>query len=999
MRGTMSPARICERASRFGYSGVALTDRNNLYGLWPFLAACRREGLQPIVGAEIDCLKTKASVTCLVQNDAGYAGLCRLLSQHHQRADFDLARALAHQAEGLFVLARETSMLEYLQASGVACFAELGPRPTEAATQLKRWAEERGITTVATHDCGIADGGERELFVLLRAIARNCSVSNIEERYRERVLNAFDSPQECRERLSIWPEAIEQSYALARQCLFTGPNFGLVMPPWDGDDGGDAEEALRHRAYKGACRRYGDDLGEEVVDRLEHELQVIKEMGFSSYFLVVEDIVHRKDANGRRKKRRICGRGSGAASLVAYCLEITNVCPIKFNLYFERFLNPGRSDPPDIDIDFAWDERDEVLGEVLDDYKEHAAMVSSHILFQPRMAVRETAKAHGIPGREISGLTKKIPWSTPGNGDLLEAMRQMPGLRGVNLDAPWPMILRQASRLVGLPRHLSVHPGGVVITPEKLGRYVPVEKAAKGVPLMQWDKDGAEQAGLVKIDLLGNRSLGVIRDCMENVRSNGVSFEEAGWQPEDDEMTRQTVARGETMGCFYIESPAMRLLEQKAGSGDYEQLVIQSSIIRPAANEFVREYVRRLHGGDWPPLHPELADVLDETFGLMVFQEDVSRVAVHLAGFSHARADGLRKVMSKKDRQHRLCDYKEAFFQGCREKNIATEQVEAIWEMMMSFSGYSFCKPHSASYARVSFQAAYLKTHFPAEFMAAVVANGGGYYSTFAYVSEAKRCGVTILPPDVNESGIKWRGANGRMRVGLQAVKGLSEQLMEHFCSIRRRGGRYRSAADFFHRSRSAEDEARCLIHCGALDSLESQSSQGSKGGRAALLWQLAAFQRMQAGKRQSPLFAVNLPKPPRLAAPSPRQMFRREYMTLGFLCTSHPLALLENRGGVISTELKKYIGRRIRFFGWLLSGKLVSTKTGEAMEFLTFEDQHGVVETTFFPGVYRQYAAILDSRKPYWLYGLVNVDFGAVTLTVEQVETVKKNMKPKISL
>ncbi len=240
------------------------------------------------------------------------------------------------------------------------------------------------------------------------------------------------------------------------------------------------------------------------------------------------------------------------------------------------------------------------------------------------------------------------------------------------------------------------------------------------------------------------------------------------------------------MGCFYIESPAMRLLQQKAGSGDFEQLVIQSSIIRPAANEFVREYVRRLHGGSWEPLHPALEEVLDETFGLMVYQEDVSKVAVALAGFSHSEADGLRKVLSKKDREFRLRDYRDKFYRGCGKNRIDTAETDRIWAMMMSFDGYSFCKPHSASYARVSFQSAYLKTHFPAEFMAAVISNQGGYYSTFSYVSEAKRMGLRIDPPDIQASELSWRGAGTRIRVGLRTLHGVSQETLERIIRGRR---------------------------------------------------------------------------------------------------------------------------------------------------------------------------------------------------------------------
>ncbi len=984
MRGTMSPADICRLTRQHGYLGVAMTDRDNLYGMWSFLAACRREGLKPVVGSEVSDPVNGTVATCLVRDRTGYANLCILITKRHTEKDFNFREALCRHGAGLFVLAMDKDLLASLRQSEAVPVADLGARPTEQSALLRKWAGEHDIPVVATPDCAMAQESDASLYVLLRAIARGSSISDAALREKRAVRNWFVAPERFRQRFAMWPEAITESCRIAELCRFSGPESGLVMPPWKG--GSSAAQTLRRWAYRGAEKRYGTDLSEVVVDRLEHELTVIDTMGFSSYFLVVRNIVHPIGEDGRRKKRRICGRGSGAASLVAYCLGITNVCPLKYNLYFERFLNPGRTDPPDIDIDFSWDERDTVLAEVLRQNKGYAAMVCNHVFFQPRMAIRETAKAYGLPGYEISSLTKRLPWLGQSGISLLDWVQQMPTMRGADLSGPWPEIMALAGRLVGVPRHLSVHPGGVVITPNPINTYVPVENAPKGVPIIQWEKDGAEEAGLVKIDLLGNRSLGVIRDCIAAVSARGVPFAEPGWEPEDDVLTKKTVARGATMGCFYIESPAMRLLQQKAGSGDYEQLVIQSSLIRPAANEFVREYVRRLHGGSWQPLHPLLADVLDETFGLMVYQEDVSRVAVHLAGLSHARADGLRKVMSKKDKEHRLADYRDEFFRGCLARDIARVDVEAIWAMMMSFDGYSFCKPHSASYARVSFQAAYLKTYFPAEFMAAVIANRGGYYSVFAYVSEAKRCGVKILKPDVNESLAGWQGSKKEIRVGFAAVHGVSAGLVERICRSREQGGGFTSASEFFDRVRPAEDEARLLIHGGALDSLEKEAN------RTVLLWELACFRRMRISEKSMPLFGLRLPPAPALPPPSLEEKLRREYQALGFLCDHHPVVLCKKKGnpGVSSADLAKHTGRRVSFLGWLLTGKLVSTKTGEAMEFLTFEDEYGTVETTFFPRVYQRYASLLCSGRPYLLRGLVEKDYDALTLTVESVMQVR---------
>lgn len=982
MRGTASPSELCRRMGEYGFSGMALTDRDNLYGLWPFLKACQREQLRPVVGVELSEPGSDRTLVCLARNQVGYANMCRLISARHQKSGFTL-KEVQRSGGGLTVLGRDIGLLAVLHGAGVRVVADLGPWPSGEALRLRQWAKAQGVPAAATPGCFGLDEKDVQLHCLLRAIAGNRKMSDCLHLAQGVRKSLLVSAEEYRKRFVMWPEVLAASVAIAEECEFAGPDFGQVMPQWQG--GKDPAVALRKEAYAGARDRYGDDLSEPVVERLEHELDIIQTMGFSSYFLVVRDIVHRRQADGQRRKRRICGRGSGAASLVAYCLEITNVCPIRYNLYFERFLNPGRTDPPDIDIDFAWDERDEVIAEVLEKHRGHSAMVCNHIFLKPKMAIRETAKVFGVPGQEISRLTNRLPWSYRGKGGLLGQLRELPALRNFDFSAPWPRIIELAEGIIGMPRHLSVHPGGVVLTPGRITDYVPVENAAKGVPIIQWEKDATEEAGLVKIDLLGNRSLGVIRDCVVSVQKRGVRLRENHWQPEDDPLTQKKISQGGTMGCFYIESPAMRLLQKKAGSGDFEQLVIQSSIIRPAANEFIREYVRRLHGGAWEPLHEKMENVLDETYGLMVYQEDVAKTAVALAGFSHASADGFRKVLSKKDKEVKLRDYKERFFRGCAENGIDQDSVERIWQMMMSFDGYSFCKPHSASYARVSFQAAYLKAHYPAEFMAAVITNQGGYYSVFAYVSEAKRLGITILPPDVTRSKRTWVGEGREILVGLDAIRGLSQDLLERIDECRD-SKPFTSTVDFFARVKPAEDEARMLIHAGALDSLQKV------GNRTVLLWELASFMRLQKSKRSLSLFDLSLPKPPRLDPPSKRERLRWEYWTLGFLCSTHPICLVETRvraGTVRASEITGCVGREVRFVGWLLTRKLVSTKTGEPMEFLTFEDETGIVETTFFPTTYKRYAHLLHSGRAYVLSGLVEVDFDAVTLTVKMLHLV----------
>jgi len=984
MWGTASPQRICRSARKLGYTRLALTDTDNLCGLWPFLAACRRYGISPIVGAEVTDRRTSRRAVCLVERPEGYANLCRVLSRRHMDEAFDLGMVLAENGRGLVMLTRSPALLTKLYEAGHSVAGVMPRRPMPAGHPLRQTARRLGVPVAATPGSFFLSPEEWQVHRLLRAIDGNTSLSKLGGGDVAPADAWLAPPAQYIRRFEVCPEALRTAEALAERLAFTGPEFGIVLPPWQGMDGEGADSALRRAAYAGARRRYGRDLPETVVDRLEHELRIIGKMGFSSYFLVVREIVGQSP--------RICGRGSGAASLVAYCLKITNVCPVKYNLYFERFLNPGRTDPPDIDVDFAWDERDGVLDWVLSRFRGHAAMVANHICFQPRMAVREVAKVYGLPDGEIGRVSKRLPrfWRLDEADavDMAAVLKERPESRGLDLPAPWPEILALARKIVGAPRYLSVHSGGVVITPEPIDTYVPIQRAPKGVPIVQWEKDGVEEAGLVKIDLLGNRSLGVIRDAVANVRKNGGRIDENRWVPEGDPATQRQVAAGRTMGCFYIESPAMRLLQEKAARGDFEHLVVHSSIIRPAANEYIQKYLERLHGAAWDPIHPLLSDVLDETFGIMVYQEDVSRVAVALSGFSAAEADGLRKILSKKDRVHALRDFHTRFREGAMARGVSEKQVEDIWGMILSFDGYSFCKPHSASYARVSFQAAWLKTHFPAEFMAAVISNQGGFYAAFAYVSEARRLGVTILPPDVNYSNVRWTGEGKTIRVGLLSVKGLSAGTQSRIVAERERRP-FKNLEDFLHRAVPHEDEARRLVYCGALDRFIPS------GNRAQLIWALARHEVARRRKSGTPsLFddvvgEAEIPLPT-LPPDDPKTRLRQEFSALGFLCDRHPMTLFDDAvtrsGSIPAKDIRRHVGRRVRVAGWLITGKKVRTKRGDTMEFLTFEDDTDLVETTFFPDTYERFCHLLDWGRPYLLSGLVEENWGAVTLTVEKV-------------
>ena len=975
-RGASRIEELVDAALARGMTAMALTDTNGVYGLVWFLQYASEHGLRPIVGTEV---QTEDGRAVLLSSDrTGYATMGRIISRRHLEPGFSLRDELLREREHLVVLSDTLPLLEALavQNGTSQLYVELSNPHTE--TDLVEFSRRSGIPLVATNDVHFVDPSDFPMHRLLRTIALNTCLSRIPAGELASEDRWLKPAEEMARRYPHLPEALENSQRIAEGCSADTGIGAPVFPSFETPDGSDAYDYLREQCYRGAERRYGE-LSDSVVKRLEHELAIIKDKGFASYFLVVQDIV--------RQSARTCGRGSAAASLVAYCLGITHVEPITHNLFFERFLNEGRSDPPDIDIDFPWDERDAVLDYVFHKYgTDRTAMIANHVGFRARAAVREVSKVYGLPEAEIKAVTERMGyyWSIR---YLPDFVAHDPVYKDMDLKEPWPEIVRLAVKLDGYPRNMSVHCGGVVIVPDRVDCHVPVEPAPKGVRIVQWEKDQAEDAGLVKIDLLGNRSLAVIRDALAAIHENcGVEIDYETWDPTTDPLTQDLIRRGDTVGVFYVESPAMRQLQQKCRRGDFDHLVIHSSIIRPAANKYIREYVRRLRGGAYEPLHPIMGEVLEETHGIMVYQEDVSRIAMAMAGFSAVDADLLRKILSKKRAGKRLEDYKEMFYRGAEGRGISRAVVDEVWEMIMSFAGYSFCKPHSASYALVSFKSCYLRAHYPAEFIAAVLTNQGGYYSPFAYVSEARRMGLKVLLPDVNESRREYYGKSRSVRVGLMQVKGLREAGLEALLEARRMRP-FTSLEDFLCRVDIDPSDTRLLIKAGAMDSIACGAT------RPGMIWKTLAWHATRAGRSamERSLFPELEPVPaPRVPEYSERTILEHELETLDFLISRHPLTLyrepLSRLRHVRGSDLHRHVGRRVTVVGWWVSGKVVTTKDDEPMEFISFEDTTALFETTFFPQAYARFCHMLNRSRPYVLTGLVEEDLGAVTLTVENV-------------
>ncbi|HUW70933.1 MAG TPA: DNA polymerase III subunit alpha [bacterium] len=988
--GTRSPADICERAAAYGARAIAITDRGNLYGLHSIVEAARDTGLKPIIGAELGAGSGQGSggrVFVFVRDRAGFARLCECLSassaakEADATAGFDLVQALRDDSGGLVLASDSPEIIGALAGRVPNLFAAVTPSSVTAVREARRL----GVPLVAIDDATFLDPEDRATHEVLRAMALGKTVGTI-------VASdlapggpdggLFLTAEELERRLVSWPDALAATSKIAALCPFDTVFDGFVFPEYkSGDD--DPGTVLRARVMDGAERRYGE-LSDGIIGRIDYELDIIGRKGFAPYFLVMDDIV--------AMSSRTCGRGSGAASIVAYALGITNVDPIAYNLYFERFLTMSRPDPPDIDVDFAWDERPALMRRVIERFgADRCARVANHTMFRPRSAFREVAKAYGFSDSEISRREHR-----------LEAQGSAPD----DVDPPWDEILAIARRMTGLPRGLSMHCGGLVIAPGPLRRYAPVERSAEGFPLLAWEKDGAEAAGLVKLDLLGNRSLAVIRDALANLREEGIDIDEALWRPAEDAQTVAALARGDSMGVFYIESPAMRQLQRKTGAGDFDHIVIHSSIIRPAANKLISEYVRRLKGAPWQPLHPRLAGILDETLGIVCYQEDVSKVAIALAGFNEDQADRLRKVISKKAGEAKLAEYRDRFFAGCDRNGVDMATTQTAWDMLLSFDGYSFCKPHSASYAMVSFQSAWLRVHHPAAFMAAVLANQGGYYRPHAYISEARRMGLKVAGPDVNTSLWAYRGQADTVLVGLSAIAGLSRTAADSIVDERGRGGPYADLADFSlrmrpHLCRPARDDLVALVAAGAFDSLAPSDSRSAQI-RALLCAEPVAFPPAAAAQTagtaiQGELFApAERPGPPHgrpaaaMQTARPRNTekeLRDEFEALGFLRDRHPLALwgqaIARVRRIKARDIPMHVGRRVTLIGWPITQKEVFTSGGLVMDFVSLEDETALYETVLFPEAYTRWRHMLFSPQPLIVSGLVCDDQGALSIQV----------------
>ncbi len=1113
------PEELAEFAAAHGLEAIALTDRHGLYAAVPFQRACEQAGVRPIFGAELcvaldppartaaraparrpreaDAAATLA-VTLLAQDLAGYGHLCRLISRHHLADEGLRADDLAAHAQGLVCLVggerpdpaadpsagppraapdaagREgLAMLNRLrEAFAGRLYVELdvhAAADVAVARRRARMADELGLPVVAPGASRCARPGQA---AALRALAAIGTLTLLAQPHPDKPAGAWHlrTPAEMRRLFARRPDALRNTRVIAERCQVTLDRSRRRFPGFASPDGRSAAEHLRDLAVAGCRRRYVEQppprgIGgrrptlAEALERLDRELRIIEQVHYAEYFFVFHEIAE----YCRRAGISFLARGSAADSLVCYALGVSHACPFRFDLPFDRFINPERvkfSKMADIDLDLPWDRRDQVIHWVYERWgRDRVAMIGAPNTFHARAAVAELGRVFGLPPHEVRQVTRLLPRAA--TGDLAEALRQSPEARGLipwpaagrpdgaafgrrraadrgaeraarggepppdgrgaervgrgRLEEPYATILELAAALAGLPRHWAMHPCGLVVAPEPLTDLVPVQRSPKGPLVAQYDQDAVEELGFVKIDLLGQAGLAVLRDAVAEIRASaGVAVDLERDVDYADPATWDLIASGQARGVHHIESPAMTSLLRQCQCRDIDCLTAIVAIIRPgAANQGKKETFARRHRGAEPPRypHPSLQPVLEKTYGLMVFEEHILQVATEFAGMNLGRADVLRRALNRQDRPL-VAELAGEFRAGALARGRRPAEIDAVWAEVEGFSGFMFNKAHSAEYAVEAFQGAWLKKRWPAHYLAAVLSNQRGFYASsptlpqILYVMEAWQRGIRLLPPCVNASAERCRveGDPPGIRLPVAHVAGLSAAFLARHRAARA-DGPFGTLEDWVARCRPTETEAQALLDCGALD--------GWGMARPAMFWRLRRLLRDRC-RPTAPLFGARPTRGPGAAAsdgalpaaeappvewsePDVWQKARRERELLGFPVSLHPLTLLgrDEQGRDIDwsrytplRELERRPGGRVRVCGLMAAERVNATRGGELMKFVTLADHGGLAEAVLFPDAYRRFGHLTAGHPILEAVGRVEPwsGGGGWTLRVEWV-------------
>ncbi|MBV8532118.1 MAG: DNA polymerase III subunit alpha [Candidatus Eremiobacteraeota bacterium] len=1009
--------RLCRRAAETGAGAVALTDHGVMYGAMEFYYAAREMKLTPILGCEAylaprgrfdRTVREEAHVTLLAADLVGYRNLMALVSKgflegyyYKPRIDLEL---LAKHHEGLIALSGCMSGLlaapllrgdyasavanaqTYLQIFGDRFYVEVMrhgmPEQETINDGLVRVAREVGAPLVATNDSHYLEKKDAPAHDVLLCIGTGKTVSDTSRMRFYSDEFYFKSSEEMMELWSDLPEACENTAGIADRVDIRIPEkiFHLPQYPMPADAGAPERsdaEYLREICELGLRERYGAERarGDAALrERLDYELGVITKMGFSSYFLIVWDFVKYARDNAIPVGP---GRGSAVGSLVAYCLKITDLDPLRFNLLFERFLNPERISMPDIDTDFCVERRDEVIAYVTEKYgKDRVAQIVTFGTMAARAAIRDAGRALGVPLPDVDRIAKLFP-SGPGGYSISRAIEQIAELRAIYMQPEMRKLLDTAKEIEGLARNAGTHAAGVVISAGPLMEYTPLVRFGDGGVNTQYDMDWIERIGLLKMDFLGLRNLTVMEKAVQEIRRTVDAAFDLATIPFEDAKTYQMLGRGETMGVFQLESEGMKRVCAELRPSGFDDVIALVALYRPGPMDWIPQYIAGKHGRVTPQyLHPKLEPILAETYGIPVYQEQVMQMAREIAGFTMTEVDELRKVIGKKQKE-KIPVYQEKFVSGAAlTSGISCELADKLFHYIEPFAGYAFNKAHAAAYAWIAYQTAYLKANHPLQYLAALMTSVKDKTEKLAeYIDEAKKIGIEVLPPDVNESLVDFTVVGDAIRFGLAAIKGVGEAAVRNIIDTRTRAGHFTDLFEFAERVDARQVNRRvfeALIKCGALDAIPGNRAQklaaldtalelAARSTRDAELGQVSLFGDASV---QAPTLAPTLP---RIAAPTTREMLAWERETLGIFVSGHPLAeiapLLARAGALPIKELRSLSDdSAVAVAGTVIGVRRTLTKAGQRILLAQLEDTTGICEVVLFAKNYPEMQRLFEN-------------------------------------
>lgn len=1055
--GALRVEDVARKALEYRMPAVAITDHGNLFGVIHFYEKMREAGVKPLIGCEFYVApgsrfekKAKSAheagyhLVLLAENETGYRHLCRLATLAHfegfywkPRIDKEL---LQKYNEGLIALSaclhgeipaailsgdrdRALQLIRtYSQLFPGRFYLEIQenglPEQRKVNEVLMEMAEHLGLPVVATNDCHFLSPEDAFVHEVLLCIQTGKTLDD-PNRFRFETDQVYlASPEEMARRFRDYPpEVLTNTLAIAERInleLRLGePRFPVYpLPP-----GKSYEEVFEEKARQGFERRLaelksGPGLAapeSEYRERLDYEIEVIKKKGFASYFLIVADFIEWARSRGIPVGP---GRGSAAGSLVAYAMGITNLDPIRYGLLFERFLNVERTSLPDIDVDFCMERRDEVIEYVRNRYggADYVAQIATFGQLKARAVVRDVGRALGFKPKEIDPLAKLIPEGP--NVSLEKALATEPRLRELaEKNERVGKLFAIARALEGLPRHSSTHAAGVVIADRPLTEYLPLMKGDKGEIITQFDMKAVEKIGLIKFDFLGLKTLTILDRAVKLVREYHGEEVDLNRIPLDDPRTFELLRRGETDAVFQLESPGMKDLLRRLQPTNFNDLIAVLALYRPGPIEsgMVDQYVEVKHGRRKPDyLHPKLEPILRETYGVILYQEQVMKIAQELAGYTLGEADILRKAMGKKIPEV-MAEQRQRFVSGAVERGIDRRLAEHIFDLMEKFAGYGFNKSHSAAYALVAYQTAYLKAHYPLCYMAAVLSyEAGRAEEVMKYVAVCRRMGIEVYPPDINASRVEFALEGEGIRYGLAAVKNVGQAAVEEIVSERERGGPFRSFEDFCLRMDPGKINRRvleALIKAGAFDSLEPNRAFLFHNLEAVMDW--AHREREARSRGQISIFETAAPETRPVSGPSLREMpdwrpeekLFHEREALGFYLTGHPLSVWREWLSAVTPYTVSNLaqapeGRKIYLGAALGTIKLRTTRRGERMALIQLEDGESVVEAVVFPEAYRRAAEILEEGRLVLVRGTVEKEEGGVRILAEDIRPLDEAPK-----